>query len=535
MLQALASDAGQPISAGDAEQLVDAMIAVLQTGKSGGLHPLSLKLLGSVLATAKDSAGNSIVAQLVQELKEQLKEGTLLRKALIDGILVRRILEHVSDKRVRALADPGLVVRRITPTVILEVMARGTPAPAPDSSDEVIAGDSLDFMPWALPPDEADQISKRSSTKYPWSRTDELGLRHRQDLRQEMLPLIKARRPNRFNHLHSLAYEYFRQFRDDQSACAEAIYHGLWQGAPLEDIDRVWPKNPGFDARLDPDEFEAIPLAHRYIRAKTRQRLSSAEVSGLPGPIAIEWLISRQDGFLEDDFPNEVVRVTQAAAGENCAGLDDHVPTAAIVARLMYRTGQWADSHHLIGRHLVASGYIDSIMKTRSLVTDQQSSVSEHLGYDDRLSMLRTWSTMSAKLGADAVPLDAVYLIGELESSSRDPLIQTELLSFALLGHRMLRERSAWTEEDRLRVASKVVDAARRAPRSLWRRNKRALRFAILASEGDVADLLHGCLDSGDLVLREEEAQPFIAQLLANAYRGIQRRETSQGNRGSSR
>lgn len=517
MLQVLASDAGTQIGQNDAEQLVDAMIAGLHATKAGGLHPLSLKLLGNVLASAEDSAGNSIVGQLIQELKEQPKEDTPLRKALIDGILVRRILEHVTDVRVRALADPGLVVRRITPSVIREVMAQGTPKPG--SSKEIMEGDSLEFNRWILLTktadgaiqDEAEDIFNAFRREVSLVESDEYGLRHRQDLRQEMLPLIRARRPNRFDLLHSLAYSYFRQqaalHPDDLSSRAEAIYHGLWHEVSIDEIDSIWPSNPGFDPRLDPDEFENSSIARQYICAKTRQAMSVDEIRVLPRSVAIEWLVSRQDTFLEDDYPNEVARIALAAAGEEYSGLDSHIPAAAIVSRLLYRTGQWADSERLIRRHLL--DLIDGRSPANSASSFQDP---------DRVSMLRTWATMSAKSGADPMPLNAALWLAD--QRGLDPVIRTELLSFALLGHRMLRGRSDWDQDEHEEVARNVVAAARQVRPSLWRRYGRALRFAILASDGDIADLLEIYLGLVSTISREEEAQPIVIRMLTEAFQG---------------
>src|SRR5262249_20738650 len=146
---------------------------------------------------------------------------------------------------------------------------------------------------------------------------------------QEMLPLIRTRRPNRFRLLHDLAFKYFhsRVSSDsaDRTSCAEAIYHGLWLGVPLEDLDRLWPKTSGFEPRLDPDEFAQMPEANRYIRAKTRLQLTVDDIKALPPSMAIEWLVSRDDILLDDDHPNDIARIIAAAAGNAYEGLDDHI------------------------------------------------------------------------------------------------------------------------------------------------------------------------------------------------------------------
>ena len=134
----LANDAGKPIPENDAEQLLDTVVRAIGVGDAKGLSPLRLRLLGDIFKTARQTDGRAIVAELNRELAGDVgKDATVARK-FIDGILVRRILEHVADERVRALADPGLVVRRISQDVIRKVMAIGTPKPG--SPKEVVEG-----------------------------------------------------------------------------------------------------------------------------------------------------------------------------------------------------------------------------------------------------------------------------------------------------------------------------------------------------------------------------------------------------------
>ncbi|MGO7301409.1 hypothetical protein ACC718_32910 [Rhizobium ruizarguesonis] len=528
MLLALAGDAGKPIGIGEAQRLIEAMMASLVSSKSGGLHPLTLKLLGSVFSSAKDSDGNTVVNQLVSELASEPRGDGVLSKALIDGILVRRILGHVTDQRVRVLADPGLVVRRITPGVIRDVMARGTPSPL--SREETFEGDSLDFDPWQLstdtsgnpPRDEAQDIFdafKREVTLV--EADDDGGLRHRQDLRQEMLPLIKARRPNRFKLLHELAFKHFRgkalSNETDRSSRAEAIYHGLWLNVSIEQIDSLWPRTIAFDPRLDADEFAAMPDACRYINAKTRRPMTSEDIAALPRSVAVEWLTSKDDTFLDDDHPNDVARAAKAAAGEAYEALDQHVPTAAIVARLLYRTGQWADCHRLAERHLARSGFLDAVLT--SSVSGKRLLASEFADFGNMLSLLRTWTTMSAKLGAEALPLEAASILGGVEGGLNDNLVQTELLTFAALGHRVLQQRSHWPPDHRSFVARGAVGMARRVPPNLWHGNLRALRLVILAAEEDVADLVETYLGINDTPPQAEEARPLVARALLMANR----------------
>jgi hypothetical protein len=133
--------------------------------------------------------------------------------------------------------------------------------------------------------------------------------------------------------------------------------------------------------------------------------------------------------------------------------------------------------------------------------------------------MVRTWATMSAKLGADPLPLDLARIIAAEERAViRDWLLRTELLSFAVLGHRMLGKRSNWSEERRMDLEGQVLRMATQVPIPLWQKNARALRFAILAAENGVSDLLRIYLNISTAPPRDDEAGPLVGRVLAIAY-----------------
>jgi hypothetical protein len=100
-------------------------------------------------------------------------------------------------------------------------------------------------------------------------------------------------------------------------------------------------------------------------------------------------------------------------------------------------------------------------------------------------------------------------------------LVRAELLSFAVLGNRVLKGRSGWDDDIRARVTRGVLVAARQVSPALWQRHQRALRFAILASEGNITDLQATYLNFGGFPPREDGAYPIIAQLLARAFREV--------------
>ena len=518
MLMALADDAGHSFDHDSAGRLVDAIVKSMRGPANSGCHPLSLRLVGQVLKGEKEPDGRKLVEDLVTELARPAGEGSRIRSQLIEGILVRRVLDHVGDARVRALADPGLVVRRITPQVIREVMARGTPSP--DTDPKLVEGDADGWKPWELTPQEADDIFGafgREVSIIERHDRDPTALWHRQDLRQETLPLIRDRRPRRFQRLQELAYDFFRRQikanANDHDASGQAIYHGLWLSKPIEDLDRLWVKGPDFDPRIDPAEFEDQPAAQRYLKAKTLADLPAGEIAQLPPAISLEWLRAKVRDFLDDERPNEALDSVRAAAGRSFERLDGDAETAADVARLVYRTGRWAETRDLAARQLGGPEKLPAVAQSlASLSASTRDGEAE-----DRLSLLRTWVTVAAKSGAEETPLVQASVVGKVLIATADPMIGIELLSFAVLGANLLRQRSGQSEIP-ASLSKRVLSAALKVPRDHWRRSTRALRFATLAAGDDAADLMAIYLATAPNAPREEELLPLVANLLCSLY-----------------
>lgn len=169
-------------------------------------------------------------------------------------------------------------------------------------------------------------------------------------------------------------------------------------------------------------------------------------------------------------------------------------------------------------------GVLDPAESTLSAL---ESTVLDRFWSDAELSLVRTWATMSAKLGADAVPLELARILGSNEQAVEDPLIRTELLSFSALGHRVLKGRSDWSDAHRNEVGRQASYAASRVAPSLWLANKRALRFVILAAPTDFADLLRIYVDIRNSPPRDEEVVPVVGRVLALAYGNTGDRSTA--------
>ncbi|HEX7833004.1 MAG TPA: ATP-binding protein, partial [Thermoanaerobaculia bacterium] len=483
MLEAMAADAGKPITRDDATKLVEVIAKHVRDKSNTGVRPLRLRLIGQLFSD-HDESGTNVVQGLLADLNKPPSEQGLVGKVLVDGILVRRILNHVKDPRVHALADPGLVVRRITPDVIRDVMTRGTAKP--DGSC-VEPADSETIEPWIVTDDEAQDIFAAFGRDLNLVEPDGAAYRHRQDVRQDMLPLIQIRRPFGFQRVHGLAYEFFKKRAladpNDFASAGEAIYHGLWLRLPCEQIEQLWPKAPTFDPRIDPDEFELGTLENIYLRARKKGRLTPAEIAMLPSKIAVEWLGSRGEELLAQQRLDEGIAEVRAVGGTDYAAFDERRDVAATAARLLYRGGLWTDAAALLKRHV------------RGKLQIRRADV---------ISLVRTWATILAKSGAEAEQLAALLPTAQ---AIQDPVIRTEILAHIALG---LDDSHEWTRT-RESARTAAMRSAFDVRPSLWARETRTLRLVLATRSEGYERLVGTYLETCARLPQDQSAVAFLS------------------------
>lgn len=171
-----------------------------------GRTPLTLKLVGSLAARTPGGAG---------ALLDPAGTSGLLVAAsdeLIQGQLYERILDHITDPQVRRLAHPGLVLRRINPAVILEVLNEP-------------CGLGLTTLEQAKSLFEELQ---RETSLVSVDATDG-DLVHRADLRRVMLKMLAMSAPAQVRQIRRLAVAYYRR-QPGRRSRAEEWYHRLHLG-----------------------------------------------------------------------------------------------------------------------------------------------------------------------------------------------------------------------------------------------------------------------------------------------------------------
>lgn len=179
-----------------------------------GGNPLTLKLAVELLRReAPDSSG-------IRDLKVPGFFRKLEDEA-IQAQLFTRILEHIHDPEVAKLAHPGLALRRITPELILKVLAGPCGVEVKNLDEAKVLFEKLSREVALVTQISTDVII------------------HRPDLRSVMLEPLTKDKPDEVAKIHQAAIDYYQQFDDDISR-AEEIYHRLSLDFEREVLKSRW-------------------------------------------------------------------------------------------------------------------------------------------------------------------------------------------------------------------------------------------------------------------------------------------------------
>ncbi|UXU76507.1 MULTISPECIES: ATP-binding protein [unclassified Paracoccus (in: a-proteobacteria)] len=177
-------------------------------------NPLATYLAGRVLATeGRDAFADSArMAQLIGQIRTEK----------VQAQLYGRVLGHIHDEQVRRLAYPGLVLRRITPDILLAVLAEPCGVTIADSD----AAQDL-FTRFGH---EVALVQPEPGTG---------ALRYREDVRRLVLTDLRRDQPQLAADIDRAAVRYYRD-RPGALARAEELYHLLALDSPAEELDPRW-------------------------------------------------------------------------------------------------------------------------------------------------------------------------------------------------------------------------------------------------------------------------------------------------------
>jgi hypothetical protein len=218
-----------------------------------GAIPLTLSLAATVSRKDKLKPGKVSRGVIPSKLQRWFSRGD----EVVQGQLYDRILEHIHDPRARALAHPGLVLRRITPEIIAKVLNVPCHLYVTDDADAAALFDEL-----------------RRETSLVIVDDREGALVPRSDLRRIMMRLEMVGNVEQVRAIHNAAVGYY-QSRPDWHAQAEFRYHLLHLGAAPNE---KWFVDPEVRASIQSSISDFTPEVQRSLL-----RLGFTTVDPLPG------------------------------------------------------------------------------------------------------------------------------------------------------------------------------------------------------------------------------------------------------------
>ncbi len=339
------------------------------------------------------------------------------------GWLYRRYLNRIEDKDVRKLAHPGLVLRRVTPALIKNVLAK--PCRVKVSTGEAAQ-------------DLFDRLARQASLVI---REDAETLRHRPDVRQRMLLALRQTEGPTVSEIHRLAVAYYRGVPGDPVQRAEEIYHRLWLGQTREQIDKRW--LPGMESQLMPALDELEPPARAILAAKL----------GLTG-MQIDWdaadarsrednLAARAHDALALGRPEEVVALL--------ADVKHRLPGSALYLLETLALEQ-------LGR------YDEALIRANEGVFSARQAHNRQMELDLLLPAIRCSEVLGRYQRAGQLLATARQALGALPKSTDGDLrsiAHLELLTHQLYLHRMDADQKLAKPEAVRKSASGLVDKYR--------------------------------------------------------------------------
>ncbi|MFE4399133.1 MULTISPECIES: AAA family ATPase [Streptomycetaceae] len=329
-----------------------------------GRSPLNLKLAAALLRREADALRDPA---LHDQLRRKLEAET------VQGVLYRRILDHLEDPDLRRIASPGLIVRKVTPEVIRHVLAEPCGLGAVDEE-----------RAWGLFHRFRDEVSLVEEVP------GQDAVLHRADVRAVMLPLLRRDHAGVVELIHRRAAAHY----EDAGDRVEELYHRLALGEPTATLDARWEEEAG--RLLEPANDELPPCSQVYL-AERMGNIAPAELRAQADDLT--WLrqaVRAGDQLLVDDRPEEVLALLRERPHIRSSGLriralailhrwdevdalsddilaaDPTPVTAAAVLTLRAHSamsrGDFSSAHDLLNQALRAADVIQNTMITLGII-----------------------------------------------------------------------------------------------------------------------------------------------------------------------
>lgn len=295
-----------------------------------GGRPLALLLAARLV---KEQGLDAISVSLTDRFRG------LFKKYLIDGILYQRILQHIDDADVKALAHPGLVLRRIDAEVLMRVVAPVL------GMGEISAERAAGIL-----------VALRLQKDLVRCEADG-SVTHRADVREQMLVLMAEEKPELVKALHAAAADYYAR-RQTQPAQPEEIerfrteelYHRLSIGDSLERMPELWFPRARVGLARSVDELQDL-AGRGTLKVLLGRVPTPIELTALPGSVLREYTTRALAVALQLPDPDRALAVL--------AEFEDHVDHAfrrSVEPRVLDLAGRWVGARRLFVRLVDESG-----------------------------------------------------------------------------------------------------------------------------------------------------------------------------------
>jgi hypothetical protein len=217
-----------------------------------GGNPLVLRILAQ-FARANDRDELYALVEGAHTASTEKVTGELAQRFLYE-----RILERIRDEEMKKLASLGLVLRRVTPELLREVLAGPCGFEHPESTDWDALFAKLRMQVW-LVENEGERV------------------RHRRDLRRLVLPQILSANRERALGIHRAAVEYYSRDHTPHFAASEREAERLYHQYSLQDHPPIDPSNAGSLWLALGMDVEELPAATRALLKHHTGRLCTLQ------------------------------------------------------------------------------------------------------------------------------------------------------------------------------------------------------------------------------------------------------------------
>jgi cellulose synthase operon protein C len=318
-----------------------------------GGNPLSLRLAAPVFARADIDA--------LQSALGRKQFDTELANEQIQGFLHGRIVEHLEDDRLKRIANPGLIVRRINPRVIEYVLA------GPCGLQLASAQEAVELC---------DKLRNEVSLVEP---TENGELRHRPDVRLLMVPLIRRELGEKARSIDQAAVDYWRG-EAGPIARAEEIYHRIWLGQLEQELDRCWDPTAGSFLQDALDELNDLKTDFKprvWLADKLNRELSPELRAGAEQPVWERDTDRKARQLISDGYILEALNVVRERP--------DRLPASPIwilEADILRLLGRLDEALDVLQRALAAaapSNLVVTLLLRRAAIEERQMRMEEAL------------------------------------------------------------------------------------------------------------------------------------------------------------